>query len=159
MFIAGLEEGVNYSQLIVGEDVTLNGELQIVFDLELFSEFGYTPEAGQTFDLITAVDGITIDPSGIELLSFVTVEGSENISGLTLTPFDSGLAADPDNLLLIAENLFSFELVENNTILRATLLSDFNVIPEPSSLALMISAFLGLASITRKRSNAPRISS
>jgi len=71
---------------------------------------------------------------------------------LTLTPYDSGLAADPDNLLQIAETLFSFELVEGNTILRATLLSDFSVIPEPSSIVLLAFGVLGLVTRRGRRS-------
>ena len=153
MFIAGQEAGVNYSQLIIGEDVTLNGQIQIVFQPELFSEFDYAPEVGQTFDLITAVDGITIDPSGIELLNFTLVEDSEllDLSNYTLTPYDSGYAADPDNLLQIEELLFSWELVENDTIFRVTLVESLTFVPEPTGFALLLCGVLGwMTRSTRK---------
>lgn len=146
MFVAGQDAGTNYSQLIVGEEVTLAGELQIVFDLEKFAIFDYVAEAGQTFDLIVAEEGITFDPAGIELLNFVTVAGSQHLRDVTLTSYDSGILADPDDLLLITETLFSIELVENSTILRATLLEDLNfaIVPEPGSMALCLLAFIGL---------------
>ena len=148
-FIAGEEAGVSHSQLIIGEDVLLDGTLQIVFAPELFSEFDFTPEVGQTFDLIVAEDGITVDLETLELQNLVTTEGADQFSGLTLTEFDSGFVADPDSLFLIEETLFSLELVDNNTILRATLIEPVNVVPEPASIALL--AFGGFFLNARRR--------
>ena len=45
-----------------------------------------------------------------------------NLENFTVSTFESDFAEDPDNLLQIEETLFSLELVENNTILRATLI-------------------------------------
>ncbi len=141
-----------HSQLLVGEEVTLEGEIQIVFQPELFAEFNnYVPEIGQTFDFIVSQGGIIADLANITITNFVIVEGASQLSGLTLSPFDSGFdpEIDPDDLLQIAETLFSFELVENNTILRATLLSDLGVaVPEPSSTALLL--FGAVVSIMRR---------
>lgn len=157
MFIAGLEAGVNYSQLIIGEDVMLDGEIQIVFQPDLFSAFDYAPEVGQSFDLITAVDGITLAP-GLSLANLVAVQGSDllDLSTYSVSRFDSGFDADPDNLWLIEETLFSLELVENDTILRATLIEAIPLlIPEPKSLFLL-SAYLVLISVRSHRSKLSR---
>lgn len=135
--------GGSYSQLFVGEAVTLDGTLEIVLQPELFAGFGYTPTVGDTFDFIVGEQGIAL-AEGLDYLFFVTADGMPLIEGLTFARYDSGLAADPDDLYLIAEQMFSFELVENDTVLRATLIADINVaaVPEPQTYALML---MGLA--------------
>jgi hypothetical protein len=138
LFIAGDDlPGENYSQLIVGEEVTLAGAIELVFDAELFATFGYTPMVGDTFDIVVADRGITISDDGLMLRNFVTESGSHRLTAddLTFSSYNSGIAADPDRLLQINETVFRLDLVENDTILRATLIR--SIIPEPSSLVLV----------------------
>lgn len=121
--------------------MTLAGSIEIVFDPTLFGVFGYVPTVGDTFDLIDAEGGITIADTGLKLLNFVTASGAHLVSGVTLSAYDSGIAADPDNLLQIGETLFRLDLVENDTILRATLINPIefvpDFVPEPGSFALL----------------------
>jgi hypothetical protein len=123
LFIAGTAAGVDYSQLRVGQQVTIDGHLEIVLQPELFRQFSFEPTNGETFDIITATGGITLAP-GLQVSSLVTAAGASDrtVQGLTLTPFNSGIASDPDNLLLIGSQLFSVALAQNNTVLRATYL-------------------------------------
>ena len=153
LFIAGQNPGIDYSQLIVGENVYLDGEIQIVFRPELFAEFGYAPKIGQTFDFILSGEGIEIDPSGMLITNFVTVEGASLLAGMNFSPFNSGFAADPDNLLQIEEILFSVELVENDTILRATLIQNVFSVPEPSSATMVTLVACTWLARRRNRSN------
>jgi hypothetical protein len=151
LFIAGNDlPGENYSQLIVGQDVTLAGAIELVFDLELFSTFGYVPMVGDTFDIIIAEGGISFADGGLDLRNFVTVAGSELVAGVTLTDYDSGIAADPDHLLQIQETIFRLDLVENDTILRATLIAPIAFVPEPTSLLLLSLGVLALINFNRR---------
>lgn len=137
LFLAGEDAGVNYSQLQIGGQVDLAGTLQIVFDLEKFSIFGYQPEIGQTFDFIISGDGIILDWSTLETQVFLTEAGSQWVQGLTLSPYDSGIIGDPDRLLLIDETMFAFSLVDDGRTFRGTLMRSFSAIPEPSSLVVL----------------------
>jgi hypothetical protein len=123
LFIAGTSAGVDYSQLRVGQQVTIDGRLEIVLQPELFKQFAFYPVSGETFDIVTAAGGITLAP-GLQVSSLVTAAGAgdRTVEGLTLTHFDSGISSDPDNLLLIGSQLFSVALAQNNTVLRATYL-------------------------------------
>lgn len=150
MFIGGHDmPGVNYSQLTVGEGVTLAGAIELVLQPELFIEFGYMPVVGDTFDLIVAPQGITIADTGLLLRSFSTQDGAPLIVNLTFSPYDSGIAADPDHLLQIGESIFRIDLVENNTILRATLLQPISAVPEPA-LAYLALIGAGLIAATHR---------
>jgi hypothetical protein len=142
--------GINYSQLIVGQGVDLAGAIELVLQPELFGEFGYMPEIGDTFDLIVAPEGIHIDPSGLALRNLVTVDGAAGIGGQATSAYESGIAADPDHLLLIDRTIFRLDLVENDTILRATLIRPLNV-PEPTNLCLSV-GLLAVIAIMRQRS-------
>jgi hypothetical protein len=121
LFIGGGDAGVSYSQLRVGQQVTLDGSIQVVLQPEMFSQFRYQLRPGATFDFIKGTGGITRAP-GLSYSNLVTAAGASDgvVTGLTLTPFVSSFAADPDSLVMIGENLFSFDLVESNTVLRAT---------------------------------------
>src|SRR5262249_22607621 len=100
-------------------------------------------KVGDTFDLIVAPQGITIADSGLSLLNFVTSDGVSLLQGLTLASFDSGIGSDPDRLLQIDKLVFRLDLVDNNTILRATLVEPVPLrVPEPATVLL---ASLGTA--------------
>ena len=112
MFIGGNQmPGQSYSQLIVGQDVSLAGAIELVLQPEFFSTFSYTPKVGDTFDLIKATGGITIAATGLNLLTLLTNEGAGLLGGLTLTHYDSGITADPDQLQQISETLFQLDLI------------------------------------------------
>jgi hypothetical protein len=139
MFIAGDDQpGVNYSQLKVGEGVELGGALELVFEPALFDEFDYLPQVGDTFDLITSPAGITIAGGGLTLRNFIPASAQSLIFGATLTSFNSGIAADPDQLLEIEETLFRVDLVEQGTVLRATLIAPLVLVPEPAAAVLLL---------------------
>jgi hypothetical protein len=136
LFVAGEEQGVSYSLLSIGEAAALAGELQIVLQPELFD---YFPEFGDSYDMILATGGITIADSGLNIRSFVTAGGADYLRsrGYTLNSFNSGYAGDPNQLFLIEGGFFSYELVENGTVLRVT------AVPEVSSLAISSLIFSG----------------
>lgn len=139
VFVAGDDQpGVNYSQLKVGEEVALDGALELVFEPALFGEFGYLPQVGDTFDLITSPVGITIAVGGLRLRNFIPASDQNLITGATLTSFSSGIASDPDQLLEIEETLFRVDLVEQGTVLRATLIAPLVIVPEPAGDILLI---------------------
>ena len=53
----------------------LEGQVQLVFQPELFDDFNnYTPQVGDTFDLIVAAGGIIADLAELELLNFVCLK-------------------------------------------------------------------------------------
>lgn len=120
-FISGPAPGITYSQLQSGGDVSMNGELQIVFRPD---DLGYLPEPGDTFDLVVTTGGtITLEP-GLEIKALVesTQTGAFDEDSVPYQPFDSGLGPviDPDDLQLIGPAMFSISLVESNTVLRVT---------------------------------------
>ncbi len=161
LFIGGDIRGETYSTLNVGKAVTLDGEIQLVLQPELFN---FLPTPGETFDLIESPEGISFvqyavvlgapvgEPfptaGGLRFSNFVTQAGASDVPGLTLSPYTSGFSNDPDALFRIGEELFTFDLVENNTILRATYVGPAFV-PEPSNLLYAVAALLPL--IRRKR--------
>jgi hypothetical protein len=161
LFIGGDRPGVTYSQLIVGEEVVLDGELQLVIQPELFGLTEYTFDLNDTFDFIVADGGITI-AEGLSIQNFVTAAGASAFSGFTLSEYDSGISSDPDDLFLIDEPLFMFELANESfgtnllalslagdgTILRATVIAT-TAIPEPGSLYLL--ALAGVAVGTHRQ--------
>jgi hypothetical protein len=141
--------GGNYSQLFVGEDVNLDGALQIVLQPELFDDFSYTPMLGDTFDFVVADGGITLE-STLEYVVFVTATGANLLTGLTLSSYDSGIAGDPDILFRISETLFSFSLEDGGTILRGTLIAPLQApVPIPSAVWFFASA-LGVMGVIRR---------
>ena len=160
LFIGGDEPGVSYSQLIVGQEVLLDGELQIVLQPELFETFDYTFDLGDTFDFIVAEGGITLGED-LSIRNFVTEAGQAAFSDFTLTEYDSGISSDPDQLLEfmfefggsdmgLMSRLFSLQLVEGDTILRATAVANANAIPEPSSMILLSLGIIAAASSRRR---------
>lgn len=146
--------GGTYSQLFVDQAVTLAGTLQIVLQPEFFNDFSYTPHIGDTFDFVTGLLGINLD-DGLIFDIFVDEAGASLLNWLTLTPFNSGIASDPDKLYLISEHLFSFSLVDNKTVLRGTLTSwgpdPASQVPLPSTLWLVGAGLLGFARFNRRR--------
>ncbi|MEP4077226.1 hypothetical protein [Haloferula sp.] len=122
MFVSGDTPGITYSQLESGGDVSLDGELQVVFEPDAL---GYLPEPGDTFDFVKVTGGgsITLDV-GLTVLSLVesTQTAAFDEDAIAYTPFDSGLGAviDPDDLQLIGQNMFTLTLAESDTVLRAT---------------------------------------
>ncbi len=143
LFIGGDEKGVTYSHLGVGMAVTLSGELQLVLQPDLF---GFLPTYGETFDLIDSPAGITI-PTSLPLVSFVTQSGASYVPSLTLIPFDSGIANDPDHLFGITETIFTYELVNDGKTLRATYVGP---IPEPGMFGLLAAGTAVLLQRRRK---------
>lgn len=145
------KSGGSYSQLSVGEEVTLDGALQIVLQPELFQGFSYTPQLGDTFDFVIGAGGITL-ASGLQYEIFVSSVGKDMISGLTFSTYDSGILSDPDHLYKVNENIFSFALVDSGTVLRGTLIEPYSVVavPEPETYAMML-AGLGLVGWAARR--------
>lgn len=135
LFIAGEEQGISYSFLQVGQAATLAGKLEIVLQPELFS---FLPDFGDSFDVILASGGITIDDLGLELVSLITAQGVSFLldRGFELTSYNSGFSRDPYQLFEIEGGFFRFDLVENGTILRVT------AVPEVSPVLLIGSACL-----------------
>ncbi|MEO1041471.1 MAG: hypothetical protein AAFX52_04205 [Pseudomonadota bacterium] len=131
-----------------------DGELQIVFAAENFNfTSGYVPTVGDTFDLVVASGGITLG-NDFSISAFVFDDSSSIFEGdFLLEFFDSGFAGDPDSLLKFAGNLFDFDLVNGDTILRATLLAGVSEeIPVPGAALLFASGLLGLR-LRRKASS------
>ena len=159
------KSGGTYSQLIVGMGVTLDGALQVVLMPEAFDDFGYTPQIGDEFDFVISAVDVTMVPdlASFNFVNFVTADGADLIdSSLTLTMFDSGIAADPDTLFQIQEDLFAYTLVVEggDTILRATLVQSFlaSIPPQVPSLGpwgvgvlVTLLSVLGAAGIGRLR--------
>jgi hypothetical protein len=119
LFIAGESRGETYSFLNVGTTVALDGELQIVLDPALL---GYVPEVGDTFDMIQAGQGITVSPSGLSIRTLMTATGAASL-GLSLPTFESGFAADPNQLVELPSNLFHVDLVNEGRTLRVSMIA------------------------------------
>ena len=146
LFIGGDSKGVTYSHLGVSMAVTLSGGLQLVLEPDLF---GFLPTYGETFDLIESPAGITI-PTGLALADFVTQSGASYVPSLTLTSYSSGIENDPDQLSSIAENIFTYALVNNGTVLRATYVGPVSV-PEPSTWTMLALGLPALLATRRRR--------
>jgi hypothetical protein len=144
LFIGGSEKGVSYSHLDVGGPVSLDGGIELVLEPDLFN---FLPAFGETFDLIDSPDGITI-PDSLTLSDFVTQSGASYLPDLTLTPYDSGILGDPDQLDQIGQTVFTYSLVDNGTELQATYVGP---VPEPSTWALLITGAAGLLAFRRSR--------
>jgi hypothetical protein len=150
-FVGGTVPGVTYSQLIGDSTVHLAGELQIVLEPELQN---FLPYHDETFDLITSTNGITIDPAGISLISLVTDAGSSYLAslGVSQSAFDSGISSDPDSLMSIDPQLWSYALVNGGKTLEVTYLGPTAVVPEPAGLSLALFACAGaIVQVLRRR--------
>ena len=140
LFIAGDEQGTTYSILHTGGHIMLDGQLQIVLEPDLF---GFVPTVGETFDMIESPNGISI-AEGLSFANFVTVAGvNDPPFGLSLTHYNSGIEGDPDNLFQIGQTLFSYNLVDNDTVLRLTV----EAVPEPKTLVLVGFGILGVVAL------------
>lgn len=117
LFIAGNTRGITYSLLNVGQTATLAGSVQVVLQPELFN---YLPRVGDTFEMIIAAGGLSIDPSGLTVQTLMTRAGAQQI-GLNLPTFNSGFLNDPNQLVSWPSNIFSYQLINNNTTMRFTL--------------------------------------
>jgi hypothetical protein len=152
--------GGDYSQLFVDKAVTLAGGLQVVLQPELFSQFNYTPHVGDTFDFIMGTGGITLATGFTEQI-FVDQAGLSLVSGLNLTLYSSGISGDPDTLYQISNNLFSFTLIDNNTILQGTLIAPLtgggnfqpiiSTVPLPAGIWLFGTALAGFLGLARRK--------
>ena len=142
LFIGGNQQGVTYSELIVGQQVTLSGAVQIVLEPDLF---GFVPSPGETFDLIESPAGIDIS-SPFEVDDMITAAGTSYFPSLQTTPYQSNFVDDPDNLLQLDSPLFTYAIVERNgeSVLEATYVS----VPEPTMLAV---APLAVGLLLRRR--------
>lgn len=116
LFIAGSEQGETYSLLSVGQSATIDGTIQIVLDPVLL---GYTPNVGDSFDMLIADAGITTAPD-LAVQTLVTVDGAASL-GLELDPYLSPFLMDPDDLVVFPTSLFDMALVNEGTTLRFTL--------------------------------------
>jgi len=127
LFIEGENPGIDYSQLTVGDTVDLDGELQVVLNQAKFDPFSL--DVGDTFDLVRidpAVSGkvITLRPSfSYRVMATQKIEDQMIAAGLTTSPY-VGLENDPDKLVELDGNLFSFALAEGDTVMRATFQGD-----------------------------------
>lgn len=142
LFIGGNQKGVTYSHLAVGQLITLSGEIQLVLEPDLF---GFLPFVGETFDLLESPAGISI-PSGLSLTDFVTQSGASYVPALTLTPYNSGIEGDPDQLDQIGEPIFTYALINGGTVLQATYAG---TVPEPATWAMLTTGFVSLLSFRR----------
>ena len=136
---------MTYSHLAVGQLVTLSGGIQLVLQPELF---GFVPTFGETFDVIESPAGISI-PNGLTLTSFVTHGGASYVPGFPLTPYNSGIEGDPDQLDQFGQAVFTYTLVNNVTVLRATYVGQ---VPEPSTGAMLVFSITTLLAARRRRS-------
>lgn len=116
MYIAGTVQGETYSYLHVGTTANIEGKLQIVLQPELFH---FLARAGDSFDLVTSVSGLTLGPV-FNVQTLMTAQGAAYL-GLSLPPFDSEFAGDLDQLVSIPQNLFSYSVVNGGTTLRVTM--------------------------------------
>jgi hypothetical protein len=146
MFIDGPVQQLNYSFLQVDQTASLSGTLEIVLEPELNG--GYLPSVGDKFDMIFASEGITLPNGPLTIETFVTEDGAPYLTalGVTLLPYSSGYAADPNVLEQIPENLFTYAIIDNGTTLEVTMVES---LPEPASLTFVIMA--GAMLIRRQR--------
>jgi hypothetical protein len=149
-YIAGQEQGVTYSQLDVGKAVTLDGTLQVVLRPELF---GFLPQVGDYFDIITSDVGITLADADLRIDTLVMSAGAPLLNGAfaPLLAYGSGFAGDPDTLLDIVPDIFEYSIVDGGKTLRVTLVQPIGV-PEPTMFSLVgIVAAASLAQSNRRK--------
>jgi probable HAF family extracellular repeat protein len=148
MFLAGDAQGETYSFLSVGEAASIHGRLQLVLQPELF---GYLPGLGSYFDLIHADGGITLF-GDFGLDAYMTALGAAQL-GLSLPDYLSPFSADPDQLKVLAGDLFRYELIDGNTTLRVWLnreiMPTVHGVPETLNTGLALGALLALAGMIR----------
>ena len=149
LFIAGTEQGTEYSLLDVGGSIELNGTLQIVLKPELF---GYLPSNGQFFDMILSDQGITL-ANDLRLDALISAQaGSSYLAALgfsSLPAHTSPFLGDPDQLLDLPDDYFQYALIDNGHILRIT----YTAVPEPSSICIIGACIVaGGYSMFRKKS-------
>jgi uncharacterized delta-60 repeat protein len=126
LFAQGNEPGESYSQLTVGDNVMLDGEVQLVLNQAEYGLFHLEP--GDSFDLIQInpnSSGKTIQiEEGLRynVLATEAIENQLNTAGIVSSTYTPTQTNDPDNLVEISDDLFEFELINNGTILRATFL-------------------------------------
>ncbi|CAN5871099.1 hypothetical protein BH11PLA1_BH11PLA1_15530 [soil metagenome] len=119
LFIAGATAGELYSRLNVGQAAALEGFIQVVLQPETFE---FVPDAGATFDMIRAEGGITLPtlPATLTIRPLMTAAGAVRL-GLTLPPFVSAFAADPNQLVELPAGTFTLGLAEDSKVLRITM--------------------------------------
>ncbi|MCC6323157.1 MAG: hypothetical protein IT438_17165 [Phycisphaerales bacterium] len=134
LFIAGTTQGQTYSFLNVGQAAAIEGAMQIVLQPELFS---YLPRMGDTFDMVTAAGGLTLPggPSSINVRTLMTAQGAAFL-GLSLPTFNSGFAGDPNQLVSLPQNLFSYTIVDGTT-LRFTMMQDVMCPAQPAPASVL----------------------
>jgi hypothetical protein len=120
LFIAGPTQGETYSFLNIGQAANIQGSLQVVLQPELLN---FVPAVGNSFDMVFAQGGITL-PQTLTIQPLMTLAGAQQL-GLTLPTFDSGFASDPNQLVVLPQGTFSFQLVDANRTLRITLDQSF----------------------------------
>ncbi len=144
LFIGGNQKGVTYSHLGVGQQITLEGGIQLVLQPDLF---GFLPFNGETFDIIESSTGISI-PNGLTLEDFVTLSGASYVPSLTLSPYVSGIEGDPDALDQIAEPIFTYALINSGKTLQATYVGS---VPEPAVGMMILAGVTSLLGLRRRR--------
>jgi ELWxxDGT repeat protein len=134
LFIEGDDPGVTYSQLSVGDNIDLDGEVQLVIGQATFDEFYMIP--GKTFDVVR-VDPASVGKTltaqaglGYRILALQSIATELSGQGLSSSAFDSGYANDPDDLVELAPSLFTWSVVDNS-ILRATYVGPGTYLIEP----------------------------
>jgi hypothetical protein len=153
LFVAGHDQGTTYSLLQVDQHISLSGTLQVVLEPDLFH---FLPVAGQMFDMIVGQQGISLDGS-LSLQTLVTSAGAAELLseyGVSIAPYLSPYAADPNSLYVVSPGLFTYGLVDGGTTLELT----FTGVPEPSTAVLCIMGVVAIAGITRRNRRRGRLS-
>jgi hypothetical protein len=153
LFVAGHDQGTTYSLLQVDQHISLSGTLQVVLEPDLFH---FLPVAGQTFDMIVGQQGISLDGS-LSLQTLVTSAGAAELLseyGVSIAPYLSPYAADPNSLYVVSPGLFTYGLVDRGTTLELT----FTGVPEPSTAVLSIMGVVAIAGMTRRNRSRGRLS-
>jgi hypothetical protein len=152
MNFGGVENGPSYSQLSVGEELVLDGELQLVLQPELLLQFGHRLSIGDTFDFARSQTAVSLS-SNLRYSVFVTAAGKHLIDGLSFSQYSSGYVGDPDSLYKIGETVFSFDLSDDGTVLRGTLVQEISVtaVPEPSAYLLLLSGIGAIVAMLRRK--------
>ena len=88
---------------------------------------------------------------------FVTAADAAYFSGFDLVSCSGGISGDQDVFDQILDpNLFSFELIDNRTVLQATLNETLAIttsaVPDPSTWAMMLMGFAGVGYAAYRRS-------